>query len=748
MEGNYSDNINGAGTHTGIYTGRLRQNSGRNERQARERNKAQPKEKQKDRNKIPSGDTTTPRKRIPSKSTPTISPKPLSSKTNSPDIRKFINLKTKAVKELQFVDTMANKQQKDKRDDEVLHNSSSQEQFTGINPREPKTSLTPAEQTNFTTFNSTPGVISTKQTGASNILKGDSSAGQGNEDPTGSNKDKNPVVTPVSREDNTTSKEAEKMMEEEKCQIAEDVKKIATLKKKVETLKDGTMERMLLEMQIDTKLENLKTRKMMCLLFRNSNEVSNEVSANKSNTSSLTERIIILEETCDGDDVKSLKSEVTQLKSELSILAGVVKKQSMKIGHLETHNETKVSQKIKHDLIIQGLETENSDTEEELRQMVTGFFKNTMKIHKNIALKSVVKLSNRKPSALQVTLTNLKDKSVIFKNVKNIIGLKNSKDESYYVNNHLTYEGQEEQKRYRKIKKMNKDVPATDLATITFSKGKMLINNEPYKKRITAPSATDIISPEEIAQIEDLYQTVGETIRNGECLFTAISQEVKNINEVRLGYIKARRLFPDALHVICIYFLPGQDSARCQDFCEDGETGAGNQLLDLMTENNLVHRALYIARYYGGKHLGPSRFQSYKEAMSSAISRSSYNSIIKKNQFPLKPKSKYPRKDTPQQQQDPKAMNYTTNQPRQSPGYASAASPMPYNGIHTASPIGSPNIEDYQNTNIWGSRRGPWGDPPTGADNMEPRHRAGSFPSLQSTMQDAASRARKAYGPS
>ena len=42
-----------------------------------------------------------------------------------------------------------------------------------------------------------------------------------------------------------------------------------------------------------------------------------------------------------------------------------------------------------------------------------------------------------------------------------------------------------------------------------------------------------------------------------------------------------------------------------------------------------------MVHYFGGQEIGASHFDSYKETATSAISQSSYNSIVRANQFPL-----------------------------------------------------------------------------------------------------------------
>ena len=416
-----------------------------------------------------------------------------------------------------------------------------------------------------------------------------------------------------------------------------------------------------------------------------------------------------------------MAQELKEVRDEQKIMIGIMERQAMMIDHLQGHNERLQQKALRNNLIIQGLIPDENDNNPNLTELVTNFFTQVMKIRRNVAIRSVIRLGTGKTATLQVTLDNIRDKGIIFKNVKQLSGLKNKNDDSYFVNDQLTFERQEEQCRQRDIKKHNASLPVTERASVVFKKGDLLINNSKYIKAVHHPGVRDVVQPDDMEKINDLYQTEGENIRNGKCRFIAISQEISTLKDVRMGYIKARRRHPDALHVVCAYNLPGSNIAVYSDFDSNKEAGAGRNLLDLLTKHGIIHRALYVARYYGGDQLGASRFQSYRDAAISAISRSSYNSIIAKNQFPL---HKIPTPAT--SDRDHQTMV----------GYAKAASPTPYNAVgKTVTSVASPQASSASGTtaaapSYWSG--GSWSDQMGKADEGAFRSRANSFPSLPS----------------
>ena len=64
----------------------------------------------------------------------------------------------------------------------------------------------------------------------------------------------------------------------------------------------------------------------------------------------------------------------------------------------------------------------------------------------------------------------------------------------------------------------------------------------------------------------------------------------------------------------------------------------------MLKKAEIFNRAVFVVCYYGGTHLGPSRFQAFIEAAQSAITHDPYNGVSKENQTPW-PKAFAPHPD-------------------------------------------------------------------------------------------------------
>jgi putative IMPACT (imprinted ancient) family translation regulator len=45
---------------------------------------------------------------------------------------------------------------------------------------------------------------------------------------------------------------------------------------------------------------------------------------------------------------------------------------------------------------------------------------------------------------------------------------------------------------------------------------------------------------------------------------------------------------------------------------DGGEKGAGNCILDILRKREVINILVLVARWYGGRHLGPKRFRIYR----------------------------------------------------------------------------------------------------------------------------------------
>ena len=179
-----------------------------------------------------------------------------------------------------------------------------------------------------------------------------------------------------------------------------------------------------------------------------------------------------------------------------------------------------------------------------------------------------------------------------------------------YLNEYLPQAVSEQRRREREIKSI---VKSTSGETVEHTKTGLKIGKSLHKKKVTAPSPTDLLdlSPQELDNILGQKINKGPTLRVEDSVFTAYTADVDNHQRIRQLYLKVRLQQARARHVVCAYNIPGSEIIYSQDFEDDGETGAGKTLLQAMLENDIHHKVIFVVRLCGKSKLGDKHLSSY-----------------------------------------------------------------------------------------------------------------------------------------
>ena len=422
-------------------------------------------------------------------------------------------------------------------------------------------------------------------------------------------------------------------------QIETDESEIVRLENKLKLLGDGSMEAMLLEIKIDMKKESLKTRRYIKSTLDVTSTLQTDVTTLKSDHAALEKRVSDLQTShnTDSSTLKGTARDLVMVSEKLDLLANLCARQANEVRQVRSKAEQDEAYANRHKLYISGIEeNRDEDVTENVNETITKFFEHQMKIRKKIEIQAAVRIAGADPRTIMVTLLNIKDKGAVYKHSKNLKGLKNGKDNGYYVNDHLPAGLQEIHRRHRDIIRANNNpniTPPDQKFTMKIKKGKLMIDSTLYKKKVCVPTYNQLTAPENMKNIDKVILTEGEEIKYGNCTFYGLSQEVKSIEDVRNGYIKAFKKHISSTHLVCVFSLPGREKHFLQDYVDDDDHTVGRSLLSLLTKNNITNRAVFVARYYGGSNLGPPRFDAYRDAARSAIACSSFNTITKQNQF-------------------------------------------------------------------------------------------------------------------
>ena len=168
-------------------------------------------------------------------------------------------------------------------------------------------------------------------------------------------------------------------------------------------------------------------------------------------------------------------------------------------------------------------------------------------------------------------------------------------------------------------------------------------DTEEYVPRIVTPDPAAILRkslPElnEIMGIK-LDESLPHYYKNNK--FRAYSLCTSEFSVIQKAYMKVKVNHAEARHIVCAYNIPGLKKYECADGCDDEEYGISSQIVQLLVENDITHRAIFVVRNCGEK-LHQERSTQYLLAVRKVISQFPLNECIQRNQYAGPPKATSP----------------------------------------------------------------------------------------------------------
>nr|XP_034331360.1 uncharacterized protein LOC105331972 [Crassostrea gigas] len=153
----------------------------------------------------------------------------------------------------------------------------------------------------------------------------------------------------------------------------------------------------------------------------------------------------------------------------------------------------------------------------------------------------------------------------------------------------------------------------------TKIKGDKLIftqSNSIYRDKVgSRPTADEVITCDDVTK--EVFS--GKSMEDNGNKFVSHSTAVDSYKQVRRSIIEIMRIdgVPSATHNVYAYRFVSSDGTIHEGFDDDGEHGAGRQLLRTLTDNEVKNALVVVSRWYGSK-IGPRRFAHINETGLSA----------------------------------------------------------------------------------------------------------------------------------
>ena len=365
------------------------------------------------------------------------------------------------------------------------------------------------------------------------------------------------------------------------------------------------------------------TDPMILQMFQNINDklttIQSDVRGLKDSKIEITDHIagIEFDQEDNNEQLMTQQQEIRVCQDQVKVLSDLAITYEEKFDNMTSKINQLEAKLMRSELLVFGL-TEVKD--KSCIDIAKNFFTQTMKINPAPEIVYAYWKGASKNKPMVIKLSNAQNKGQIYANVSNLKDVKNSKGKGYRVMDHLPEELAEEQVRARQVFAVNKGQVEGNKTDMSFKKGKLIVNNEPYCKKVSVPGAKQLLDEDNqtgSVNIQTLAGGDSDTEKGNK--FIAYAANTKTLQEVRNVYLHIRKLHTGASHCSMAYRLAGINKAYDEDYLDHSEHGAGRRLLAKLIAKDEKCTSIYVVRYYSGIHIGQRRFEIHAELTDKAL---------------------------------------------------------------------------------------------------------------------------------
>ena len=330
----------------------------------------------------------------------------------------------------------------------------------------------------------------------------------------------------------------------------------------------------------------------------------------------------------DNQELIKAKKDVRHLKYQNKTLANALERLTVDFDDMKLRMDNLEMAGAKKAVTITGIEI-NRNKNEGMEQ-IEHFIYDSMGIE--VGVDDFYKMGKDESKITIVYFQSQYDKRMVMKHKYLLKDYRSKVDKPVYINEYSTAVAQERKMKEVLLKTQNEQ--SATPAQVSYIKGKLAFQGETYSAKITVPTPKQLVdlTPEDLDNILKLPIESSQPLTKDKSIFEGYTASVNNIQQIRKLYIKMKLIQPTARHIVCAYKLPDQPAYNHNGYCDDGEPGAGDALLQLLSVNQLDNRVIFVARKYGGIRMGAERFQCYLHAAKSVIEEHPYNTVLKTKQ--------------------------------------------------------------------------------------------------------------------
>ena len=265
------------------------------------------------------------------------------------------------------------------------------------------------------------------------------------------------------------------------------------------------------------------------------------------------------------------------------------------------------------------------------RQQLNKFFEDVMGVQ--IRIEDHYMIGNNLPKDIVIICATITEKKQIFQHIESIKHLVNKDGNKYIFRDFLTAKQQQFKRKGQVVADFVNTLEPVEQEEVSTYKGDIYVGDSKYEPKIVPPDPTKVLQ----MSLPDLNRVMGKELNQGHTIekesnfFTPYSVDVKDFSEINDAYMKIRLNHAGARHIVCAWSIPGKKIYECNDYCDDDDHGVGKVLLDILLDNNITAKAVFVVRKCGQK-LNNARMGIYAQAAYAVLQQFPYNTVLAKHQ--------------------------------------------------------------------------------------------------------------------
>lgn len=378
--------------------------------------------------------------------------------------------------------------------------------------------------------------------------------------------------------------------------------------------------------EFDSQEELLKEDSSMKEIIENLNEIGKRVETIEyslfNESSGIKVRMSKQEKQTDTMNGKMLfvSKDYKSIKHDLGVVKALVHKQARQIDVMDSKVVDLTARSMANNIVITGI---IESTTENCHDEVQRFLKAEMDIDisQNPMLK--VKIAHRlgvarnNKSRAMVAKVNAALKKVVLEKIECLEGRTNINGDQFYVNVQQP-EAKVEARRNAKAL-LRKFQTKYKTAKVELKGDKVYINNEWKRPLVRVPTPKDLyFNLDEHREMNKIQVAYTKPEEESFSSFWAAAVQAETPVKVQRAYNKIRQESPDLDH-ISVAYLVEHEGEMVSGLVDDKEHGALHKILRAIREGGQQNIVVFIARKFGGLHIGGRRFEIIDKLAKQAI---------------------------------------------------------------------------------------------------------------------------------